>query len=133
MTLFKNTEIDLKKASLLSGYHTDYLSSLIRSGKIKGRKVGRSWVTTENALKEYINIAEAKPVPIHSTKAFLIGFALLFMAIGLGFWVSQMISASSENLSAATSTADSLSPENQAGFLLSSQSPHYKLYEPASQ
>jgi hypothetical protein len=47
-------QISLKKASGISGYHPDYLGSLIRSHKIKGGKIGRDWFTTEEDLRKYL-------------------------------------------------------------------------------
>jgi hypothetical protein len=46
--------ISLSEASKIYGYHSDYLSSLIRKGEIKGKKVGGNWFTTEEAIKEYL-------------------------------------------------------------------------------
>lgn len=49
-----NKVISLKEASKISGYHQDYLSSLIRKKEIKGKKIGGSWFTTEEEIKNYI-------------------------------------------------------------------------------
>jgi hypothetical protein len=46
--------IPLNQASKLSGYHSDYLSSLIRKGELKGTKIGGNWFTTEEAIKDYV-------------------------------------------------------------------------------
>ena len=46
--------ISLHQASKISGYHQDYLSSLIRKNELKGEKVGNSWFTTEEEVKNYI-------------------------------------------------------------------------------
>lgn len=46
--------ISLHQASKISGYHQDYLSSLMRKNEIKGEKVGNSWFTTEEEIKNYI-------------------------------------------------------------------------------
>lgn len=46
--------ISLSKASKISGYHSDYLSALIRKGELKGEKIGGSWFTTEEAINDYI-------------------------------------------------------------------------------
>lgn len=46
--------ISLSEASKIYGYHSDYLSSLIRKGEIKGKKVGGSWFTTKEAIQEYL-------------------------------------------------------------------------------
>ena len=47
--------ISLKKASKISGYHPDYLGSLIREGKIHGKKIGRNWFITEKAVRTYLS------------------------------------------------------------------------------
>ena len=51
----KNQYISLKQASLISGYHPDYLGFLIRKGKIEGMKVGKTWLTTEKAVLDYLS------------------------------------------------------------------------------
>ena len=45
--------ISLSQAAKISGYHSDYLSALIRKGELKGRKIGGNWFTTEEELKNY--------------------------------------------------------------------------------
>ena len=45
--------ISLSQASKISGYHSDYLSSLIRKGEMKGKKIGNNWFTTEEELRNY--------------------------------------------------------------------------------
>jgi len=49
-----NKVISLNQASKISGYHSDYLSALIRKGEIKGRKVGGSWFTTIEDINDYV-------------------------------------------------------------------------------
>ena len=46
--------ISLSEASKISGYHPDYLGFLCRSGKLKGFKLGRNWVTTKENLDDFI-------------------------------------------------------------------------------
>jgi len=46
--------ISLHQASKISGYHQDYLSSLIRKNEIKGEKMGGSWFTAEEEIRNYI-------------------------------------------------------------------------------
>lgn len=46
--------ISLHQASIISGYHQDYLSSLIRKGEINGEKMGGNWLTTEEEIERYI-------------------------------------------------------------------------------
>ena len=51
----KQKLISLKEAAKLTGYAPDYIGSLIRKGRINGKKVysGVCWMTTEKDLKEY--------------------------------------------------------------------------------
>jgi hypothetical protein len=46
--------ISLSQASKITGYHSDYLSALIRKGEIKGEKIGGNWFTSEEEIKNYI-------------------------------------------------------------------------------
>jgi len=55
--------ITLREASKYSGYHPDYISSLIREGTLEGRKVGRSWVTTYSAIQKYLKYRNKKENP----------------------------------------------------------------------
>lgn len=59
---FPEDLISLKKASEISGYHPDYLSYLIRKGKIRGKRVGRDWFTTEEAVKNYLSTKKFLPI-----------------------------------------------------------------------
>ena len=79
--------ISLKKASEISGYHPDYLSFLIRKERILGRKVGRDWLTTEEAIKSYLltrkfssieNILFSK---IKTKKTFIFILAIILIGI----------------------------------------------------
>ena len=45
-----NKKINLKEAAEICGYDSKYLSRLIRSGKIKGEKIGKSWFIKEGQL-----------------------------------------------------------------------------------
>ena len=46
--------IPLRDAAKLSGLSQGHLSLLIRQGKLWGTKIGRNWVTTEQAVREYL-------------------------------------------------------------------------------
>ena len=46
--------ISLKEAAKLSGFSQGHLSLLIREGKLWGQKIGRNWVTTAEAVEEYL-------------------------------------------------------------------------------
>jgi len=53
-----NELISLREASKISGYHSDYLSFLIRSNKLKGNKVGHMWVVYKNDLENFLKKKE---------------------------------------------------------------------------
>ena len=54
--------ISLKEASEISGLSQSHLSLLIRQGKLWGQKIGRNWVTTEQAVRDYLTL-DRKPGP----------------------------------------------------------------------
>ena len=80
--------ISLKKASEISGYHPDYLSFLIRKEKIKGRRIGRDWFTTEEAIRSYLSTKRFLSIEnllfskIKTKRIFI--FALAIILIGIG-------------------------------------------------
>lgn len=45
--------ISLQKAAKLSGLTAGHLRLLVRQGELWGTKMGRNWVTTEQAVREY--------------------------------------------------------------------------------
>ena len=51
----KEEQISLREAAEMTGYSSDYIGQLIRSGKLPGKQVfsNVSWVTTKEALLEY--------------------------------------------------------------------------------
>ena len=46
--------ISFPEAAQISGFTDGYIRKLARSGKIWARKIGRNWVTTEDAIKAYL-------------------------------------------------------------------------------
>jgi hypothetical protein len=54
--------ISLSQAAELSGLTQPHLALLIRQGKLWGEKIGRNWVTTEIAVREYLALGH-KPGP----------------------------------------------------------------------
>ena len=67
--------ISLRDAAVQTGYTTDYLGYLIRTGKLSGRKMGRTWVTTKRELDSYLSTSRYHAV----TKLFSYFFNLKFM------------------------------------------------------
>jgi hypothetical protein len=55
--------ISLKEAADISQYSPDYIGQLIREGKIEGKQVysNISWVTTEQAVQEYMERKGKRP------------------------------------------------------------------------
>ncbi|GAB4422349.1 MAG: hypothetical protein Kow00106_19520 [Anaerolineae bacterium] len=47
--------ISLVEAAKISGFSQGYLRRLMREGKISGIKIGRDWLTTEKAVKDYLS------------------------------------------------------------------------------
>jgi len=54
--------ITLSEASLLSGLTASQLRLLVSRGEMWGRKLGRNWFTTAQAVREYIKLGR-KPGP----------------------------------------------------------------------
>lgn len=46
--------ISLRQAAKKSGLSHDHLRRLAGQGKIWAKKIGRNWVTTEEAVKQYL-------------------------------------------------------------------------------
>ena len=46
--------VSLNEASLLCDYTSGHLSRLIRSGKIKGKRVGHRWLVSREDLARYL-------------------------------------------------------------------------------
>jgi excisionase family DNA binding protein len=54
--------ISLDKAAEVSGLSSDHLRRLVREGELWGTKIGRNWVTTLQAVREYL-ARDRKPGP----------------------------------------------------------------------
>ena len=54
--------ISLSEASELSGLSKSHLRLLVRKKILWGQKIGRNWVTTEDAVKQYL-AQERRPGP----------------------------------------------------------------------
>lgn len=46
--------ISVSEAAAIAGMTRQHVGRLIREGKLRARKVGRAWVTTRAAVKEYL-------------------------------------------------------------------------------
>jgi len=54
--------ISSNEAAELSGLSQGHIRHLLRIGEMKGRKLGRDWFTTKQAVREYLTRGE-KPGP----------------------------------------------------------------------
>ena len=54
--------VSLREAAELSGLSAGHLRLLVRRGDIWGMKIGRNWVTTAQAVEEYL-AQDRKPGP----------------------------------------------------------------------
>lgn len=54
--------ISLNKAAEISGLSSDHLRRVVREGEMWGMKLGRNWVTTIKAVREYL-ARDRKPGP----------------------------------------------------------------------
>lgn len=88
--------ISLREAAIISGYHQDYLSFLIRKNKLHGEKIGRAWCVKEEELRMFLlnkNIVEnvvagnsektEKKIHLFDTKSKLVLFILFFIFVSL--------------------------------------------------
>jgi excisionase family DNA binding protein len=50
--------ITVKEASKISGYNEEYITHLIREGKIKAKKFGYVWQVSRSSLLDYSAITE---------------------------------------------------------------------------
>ena len=88
-----NALITLRQAARMSGYHPDYLSSLIRSGQMNGQKIGKTWVTTETDMRRLLDgtavPAADDPIPCRLrsksrvAQCIMVGLIVLMVLLGL--------------------------------------------------
>jgi len=60
--IFEKNLITTKDAGELSGYTSDYLARLARSGKIIGKRVGRNWLVDKESLARFLGDQEDRKV-----------------------------------------------------------------------
>ena len=67
--------ISANSASLKTGYAQDHIGALIRTGKVEGKKIGRSWFVDLESLKEHKKNrklkSEEKKILVEETKPFV--------------------------------------------------------------
>jgi len=60
--------LTVEEAAKKTGYHAEYLRSLIRGGKISARKFGPVWAINKSSLLTYLEIAEKSADRRHGPK-----------------------------------------------------------------
>ena len=65
--------ISLKEAAKISGYSSDYVGQLIRSGKLEGKQVfsNIAWMTTEDAIQTYLQGQSGEAATKNALQRFL--------------------------------------------------------------
>jgi len=108
--------ITLRQASKISGYNPDYLSFLIREGKMRGKKVGRNWLTTREDVRYYLdNLSVRQTVPKRSSflrtgfmvmsVSLLVTFAAYFAYMVIYQNVYNQVSAKVNNTASSSATS----------------------------
>lgn len=90
--------ISLNQAAKISGYHQDYLGFLVRKGELRGKKIGRTWFTTEAEIRSYILKQKVRSNKFGFTdffslrrirKIFFIGIIILISSISFSYIASS--------------------------------------------
>ena len=89
----KEEFITLKEAAAISGYAPDYVGQLIRAGKIPGKQVfsNVSWVTTEQAIREYVERSKKNPEARTQLQLFQSRITSPEMLTGVYVWTGWMV------------------------------------------
>ncbi len=127
MALRDPNKLTLKEASQITGYHTDYLSYLIRAGKLEGEKIGRSWMTTRQALKGYSEATH--PTPLPRFKIIAASTVVVLGAIALGWWMAWTPGQQNPAAVELYTISNPLDANSTQPLKFVGQSSNYKLYE----
>ena len=60
--------ISVAKAAEISGFSESYVRKLVSTGVIDGVKLGRNWLTTEEAIREYLKTERRRGRPRQSNR-----------------------------------------------------------------
>jgi excisionase family DNA binding protein len=52
--------ISLQEAAEYSGLSASHIRLLVRSGEVAGKKVGRNWITTKQAMNDYLALGRKR-------------------------------------------------------------------------
>jgi excisionase family DNA binding protein len=99
-----NELISLREASKITGYHPDYLSSLIRKNELKGHRLGRMWFVSQSELKDFIRQKEnhTRSAPSNFFQKLTKVIFAIFVIVLVVFVSSQVIRNAESNASVAS-------------------------------
>ncbi|MDO8655369.1 MAG: hypothetical protein Q7R48_03045, partial [bacterium] len=72
--------ISLREAATFSEYSQEYLSLRARQGKLRSRKIGKSWVTTKEWLQEYVRHTEPQYISLQEASS-LSGYSQEYLSL----------------------------------------------------
>jgi hypothetical protein len=116
MAIFQDY-ISLKQAGHISGYHPDYIGALIRSGKVKGKKIGKNWMVSESDVRAHFSRKHYAPISkVFSTKkrlARIVTIAIFIFVIIAGIYISSIAApVSNPSIKANQSLTDPVEPQS---------------------
>jgi len=85
--------VTLKEAGLISGYHPDYIGALVRSNKVKGKKIGKNLFVSKKEVRAYFatkHDAPAAKVFCGRAKVRLIIFLIITVLGVVGVCILKM-------------------------------------------
>jgi hypothetical protein len=108
--------ITLKEAGSISGYHPDYIGALIRSKKVKGKKVGKNWFVSKKEVQEHFSTkhyVSAEKVISGRTLAF--GFFIFILAVVIcGAYVVAGSNPKLAPVQVQSNLSDTVGPQDNA-------------------
>ena len=111
--------ITASQAAKLTGYNPDYFSSLIREGKVRGRKVGKIWVTTHQEVDRFLkrkNNPSFWGWPLHiglTARSLLVAFLIAaFLSIATYSIYAAIYNATWSQLAATATAAATVNASN---------------------
>jgi hypothetical protein len=116
MAIFEDF-ITLKEAGSISGYHPDYIGALIRSNKVKGKKIGKNWYVSKKEVQEYLatkHYVSAEKVVSSRAKVLFILITIVVVIAGGAYVISAALegsSAAAQSVPVKSNLSDTVDPQ----------------------